>query len=70
MSKMADKAAFSVEEACNYIGTSRPTLYRLMDSGTIRSFHIGRRRLLLREDLDRFLQERLSAAGYESCQGS
>jgi excisionase family DNA binding protein len=63
MGAAIEKAAFSVEESCAYICTSRPTLYRLMDSGDIPSFHIGRRRLVLKEHLDRFLRQRLAAAG-------
>lgn len=63
MSITKEKAAFTIEEACTYIGTSRPTFYRLMDQGRIVSFHIGRRRMILREHLDRFLRERLAAAG-------
>lgn len=65
MSNMSEKAAFSVAEGCAYIGTSRPTFYRLMDEGVLRSFHIGRRRLVLKADLDRFIRERLAAAGYD-----
>ena len=56
-----ERAALSVDEACIYIGIGRAHLYRLMDSGQISSFHIGRRRLVLREHLDHFLQERLAA---------
>ena len=56
------KAALSVEEGSTYIGISRSTLYRLMDQGAMPVFHIGRRRLILREHLDRFLQERLAEA--------
>ena len=66
MSDTAEKAAFSVDEGCNYIGQSRPTFYRLMDQGEIPSFHIGRRRMVLKKELDRFLQERIEAAGVES----
>ena len=66
MNGTPEKAAFSVEEGCNYIGTSRPTFYRLMDLGEIPSFHIGRRRLVLKKDLDRFLQHRIEAADVES----
>ena len=58
-----EKAALSVDQACTYLSTSRPTLYRLMDGGEIPSFHIGRRRLVLREHLDRYIRERLAAAG-------
>lgn len=57
-----EKAALSVDEASHYLGIGRAFLYRLMDSGTIPSLSIGRRRLILREHLDRFLQERLAEA--------
>jgi excisionase family DNA binding protein len=57
-----DKGAMGVEGACRYLDVSRPTLYRLMDTGAVPSFHIGRRRLILREHLDRFLHERLAEA--------
>jgi excisionase family DNA binding protein len=67
MEKAAERAALSVEEAFTYIGIGRAHFYRLMDQRTIPSFHIGRRRLVLREDLDRFLQERLKR---ESGQGA
>ena len=60
MENVTEKAAFSVTDACHYISVSRPTLYRLME-GAIKSFHIGRRRLILREHLDAYLQERLEA---------
>ena len=63
MSTAPDKAAFSVEEAGIYLGQSRPTVYRLMDSGDLPSIHIGRRRLILKEDLERFIQERKAEAG-------
>ena len=40
-----EKAAFSVNASCVYIGISRAALNRLMDTGAIRNFHIGRRPL-------------------------
>ena len=61
METVADKAALGLDAACTYLSISRPSLYRLMDTGAIPSFHIGRRRLVLREHLDHFLQERLAA---------
>ena len=64
MNSTAERAAFSIEETCRYINASRPTIYKLMGDGSLPSFHIGRRRLILREDLDKFLQGRLAAAGY------
>ena len=60
-----EKAAFGVARACGYLDISRPTLYRLMDQGLIPSFHIQRRRLVLKRDLDRFLQERLEEEAKE-----
>lgn len=61
--KAAMSAAMSIDEAFRYIGIGRAHFYRLMDHGDIPSFHIGRRRLVLREHLDRYLQERLADAG-------
>ena len=60
MEMVTEKAAFSLDASCVYLDISRPTLYRLMDSGEIRNFHIGRRRMVLREDLDQFLRARLA----------
>ena len=58
-----ERAALSLSQACVYLNASRPTLYRLMNLGLIPSFHIGRRRLVLKEHLDRYIQERLAVAG-------
>ena len=61
METMTGKAALSVDEAARYLGIGRAHLYRLMDSRRIRGCHIGRRRLLLRSELDRYLAERMEA---------
>jgi excisionase family DNA binding protein len=58
-----EKRAYSVEQAAYYIGGSRPTVYRLMDSGDLPSIHIGRRRMILKEDLDKFLDRQLAREG-------
>ena len=63
MQKLIERAALSVDESCGYIGIGRAHLYRLMDERVIPSLHIGRRRLILREDLDKFLQERKAETG-------
>jgi excisionase family DNA binding protein len=63
MNTTQEKRAYFVEEAAFYIGGSRPTVYRLMDSGALPSIHIGRRRMILKEDLDQFLQDRKAQAG-------
>jgi len=59
----AIKAAFSIVESYRYLGIGRAHLYRLLgQDGGIRSFNFGRRRLILKEDLDLYLQGRLEAA--------
>lgn len=58
-------AALSVDEAYTYLGIGRAHLYRLMDSGEVPSLHIGRRRLVLRKDLDDFLERLKDAAGVQ-----
>jgi excisionase family DNA binding protein len=45
----------SVDQACRYIGISRITLYKLMGDGVLRRVKLGRRVLLLKEDLDQLL---------------
>ncbi|MDA1129453.1 MAG: helix-turn-helix domain-containing protein [Chloroflexi bacterium] len=65
MEKTIERAALSIEEGFVYIGVGRAHFYRLME-GEIPSFHIGRRRLVRKSDLDLFLERRLAAAGYES----
>lgn len=63
MQKGIERAALSVDESCAYIGVGRAHLYRLMDLLELPSIHIGRRRLVLKEDLDKFLQDRKAAEG-------
>jgi len=58
-----EKRAFSVEEAAHYIGVTRPTVYRLLGAAELPSLHIGRRRMILKEDLDQFLNDRRLAPG-------
>ena len=55
------RASFRVEEAAQYLGIGRASLYRLLDSGDLQSFHIGRRRLVLKSELYRFIQVQLEA---------
>ena len=64
MEKVMEKAAYSVNESCSYVGIGRAYFYRLMGGGKIPSFNIGRRRLIRKADLDKFLEERLEEAGF------
>ena len=57
-----EKKALSIDEACRYVGgVSRPTLYGLIGSKAIPSYTIGRRRYILKADLDTYLRERIEA---------
>ena len=51
-----DKHALTVNEAREYLGgVSAPTIYSLMNSKQINSFHVGRRRMILKSELDKFI---------------
>lgn len=54
--------AFTVADAVKYSSLSRSRLYELMRSGDIASFHVGGRRMILRQALDAFFARQASAA--------
>ena len=55
-----EKKGLSIDESCVYLGgLSRPTLYRLLAQGALRSYRIGTRRFCLRVDLDAYLETRV-----------
>ena len=47
--------ALSIDDAAKTINLSRSKLYQLMCNGSIRSITVGRRRLIERRELERFL---------------
>lgn len=49
------------EEAARELGISRPTVFRLLKSGALRSFTIGRRRKIAYEDVVAFIRARIAA---------
>jgi len=49
---MTAPLAVPIPEACRLIGVGRSTLYKLIDSGHIKPRKIGRRTLLIIEELD------------------
>jgi excisionase family DNA binding protein len=63
METLMERAAFGMAAACQYLDISRPTLYRLIERGDLRSFHVGKKRFCLKSDLDAFIERRLA---YES----
>ncbi|MDI9848977.1 helix-turn-helix domain-containing protein [Rhodoblastus sp. 17X3] len=47
-----DKRAFHVKEAAKIYGLSRSTLYKQMQTGTLRTVKIGGRRLIPRDAIE------------------
>lgn len=52
---MENKLTYSVSEAGRALSVSRGTAYALVRSGNLRSVAVGRRRLVPRTEIDRFL---------------
>ena len=53
--------AYDVPEVLRRLGVTRPTVYRFLRSGELRSFRLGTRRLVSAEALAEFIRERESA---------
>jgi excisionase family DNA binding protein len=51
----AERLAYSVSEAARLTGLSRDLLYDQMRQGTLGYIKVGRRRLITRQHLERFL---------------
>ena len=51
---MNQKLCFSPAEAAGQLGICKNHIYRYLDSGELRSFKLGQRRLINREALDEF----------------
>ena len=52
-----EKLCYSVKEACEALGISTPTLYKLMNSGELKSKKLGAKRVIPVEALKELLQE-------------
>ena len=48
---------FTVEEACQYLRISKWTLYRLIQSGKLKTIKIGSRRLVRVQSLHEFVEQ-------------
>ena len=59
---MTDKLTLSVPEVSRLTGLSRTFIYEMIRSGELPSVHIGTRRLILRVDLDSFLNKNRTCA--------
>jgi excisionase family DNA binding protein len=51
----ATRAAYSVKDVCAVLGVSRPTVYKLIHTGQLRTVMIGRRRVVPVGEVDRIL---------------
>jgi excisionase family DNA binding protein len=49
------KRAYSIAEACTVLGLAKNSIKRLIDNRSLPAIHIGRRLLILAEDLDALL---------------
>jgi len=47
----------TIDETTTLLGVGRTTLYQLMDSGALRSVHVGKKRLIRREDAEAFVRD-------------
>ncbi len=54
-------ASMDVEAAMQFLGISRDSLYKLIDSGAVTSFKIGGRRLFRPADLEAYRDSRVKA---------
>lgn len=59
----SERIAYGVEESAHLLGVSRGTLFSLIRSGEVRSFTIGSRRLVSRQELERFVVSKSVGAG-------
>ncbi len=49
--------SLSIEEACAATGLGRTKLYQLINSGELKARKIGKRTIILKDDLEAFLNE-------------
>jgi excisionase family DNA binding protein len=49
-------AAYNIDETCAVIGLGRDAIYRAIRQGKLRMRKFGKRSLILRTDIDEFLQ--------------
>ena len=58
-SKGQERLAFSVGEVASALGISKPTVYRLLQRGLLKTSKALRHKLVPRSELERFLKETL-----------
>jgi len=53
---MTERLLIPVREAAQVLGVGRDTAYQLVREGRLRAVHLGRRLLIARVELDRFVE--------------
>lgn len=56
-------AVLTAREACGYLRISKWTLYRLIGAGQIKTMKIGNRRLIRRQSLEAYMDEKEAEQG-------
>jgi excisionase family DNA binding protein len=51
-----EPAALSIEQACAFTGLGKTKIYELIGARALKTRRLGRRRLVLRRDLQEFLE--------------
>ncbi|TMB70446.1 MAG: helix-turn-helix domain-containing protein [Chloroflexi bacterium] len=58
-----ERVSLSVNEAAAALGVGRDLVFRALNSGTLKSFRIGGRRLILVDDLKDYAQRQAADGG-------
>ena len=62
MQAVTTPAALGIPDSAAYLGVSRGTVYNLLKRGELRKVKVGRRSVIARHDLDRFLARHSTSA--------
>jgi excisionase family DNA binding protein len=62
---MTERMAYSVTEVGELLGVSLPTIYARIKDGSLRSSKFGRRRLILRADVEALFDQAEDGRGYD-----
>ena len=54
-----NRLVISIPAACETLCISRPTIYRIINSGELRTIKVGKRRLVPVAELERFVTSKL-----------
>lgn len=65
MKQLETKKAYSVDDVVHISSIGRTTIFRLLKEGRLESIHIGSRRLILADSLDRLLKGEKAGGGYD-----